>query len=135
MSKLILKENEMKSNQEGFIEAMFAVLAGLFVLAIFLSLFFVRFQASQSVVSGIVYNTTNNSLISGNTHFCVRAGIDTYVNQSNQSCYCLPPHSPYIDLINKAAQDKTVKVIITSDKYFAIQSPFTCKNNVTVVKE
>lgn len=129
------KEIEVK-NQEGFIGVMFGVLAGLFVLAIFLSLFFVRFQASQQVVSGIAYNTTNNSLISGNTHFCIRAGIDTYVgSQTNQTCYCLPPHSPYIGLINKAAQDKTVKVIITSDKYFAIQSPFTCKNNVTVVKE
>ncbi len=129
--------SNIKLNEKGYIGEIIAVI---FILALFLSMFlsifFLRFQTSQSVVSGIVYDTTNNNFISGNTTFCIRAGINTYVgSQTNQTCYCLPPHSPYINLINKAAQDKTIKVIVTSNPYIVIQSPFTCRANTKVVKE
>lgn len=130
----------IKLNEKGYIGDLLWMLGVIsviiFFLALFLSIFFLRFQTSQSVVSGIVYDTTNNQFISGNTNFCIRAGINTYVgSQTNQTCYCLPPHSPYINLINKATQDKTIKVIVTSNPYIVIQSPFTCRANTKVVKE
>ena len=102
------------------------------IVAFFFAIFFVRFKASQSVVSGIVYNTEVGHAISGNTTFSVRASVDTYVSQNNESNFCLPPHSPYLALVEKAAADKNIKVQVTANKYFAIQSPFTCHRNVIV---
>lgn len=123
--------SNIKDNQDGFLVVFILVIVG-----IILSLFMVRFQTSQSVVSGIVYDTTNNGFLTGNTTFCIRAGINTYVgSQTNQTCFCLPPHSPYFSLINKAAQDKNIKVVVTSNKYLAIQAPWTCRANTTVTKE
>jgi hypothetical protein len=121
-------------NEKGFIEEVGLMIGGLFFLILLFSAFFVRFQSSQSVVSGIVYNTRTNNAISGNTTFAVRASVDTYVNQSNESDFCLPPHSPYEALVKKAAADKSVKVIITAHKYFALQSPITCRANVIVTQ-
>lgn len=121
-------------DQRGFIAEVGLGLVVIFFVALFLSLFFVRFKASQSDVSGIVYNTELHHLVSGNTTFSVRAGIDTYVNQNNESDFCLPPHSPYTELVKKAAADKTIKVDVVANKYFAIQAPWTCKDNVTVTR-
>lgn len=119
----------MLNNQKGSVGVVACVV---FVVAIFLSLFVVRFQSSNQVVSGIVYNTKNDGFLTGNTTFSVRASEDTYVSEGNRSSYCLPPNSEYKDLVNKAAEDKSVKVIVTANKYFAIQAPWTCKNNVKV---
>lgn len=112
----------------------------LFVMILFFALFFVRFQGSQSEVSGIVYNTSFNHLVSGKTMFSVRASVDTFIyhdqnGNTNESSYCLPKNSPYTALIKKAADDKNIKVVVTSNKYFAIQSPFTCHSNVIVREE
>lgn len=122
-------------NQKGFIEVVGGFIIALLIIGFFGLLFCVRFKTSQEVVSGIAYNTTNGSFISGNTHFSVRAGENTYVNENNQSSYCLPPHSPYIALVNRAAADKNIKIVVTAKKYFAVQAPWTCKNNVTVTEE
>lgn len=107
----------------------------LIIAALVFSAFFVRFKPSDDVVSGIVYNTKNNTLIGGKTTFSVRASVDTYTNDSNESDFCLPPNSPYKDLVNKAAEDKTIKVIVHENKYFAIQAPWVCNANVTVTEE
>lgn len=126
----------MKTNQRGYIDS--DVLFGLgFIIIVPLIIFailFVRFQPSNSVVSGIAYNTSNDSLFGGNTHFSVRAGENTPVTEENQSTYCLPPNSPYKDLVNRAAQDKSVKIVVTAEKYFAIQAPWVCNPNIKVTE-
>lgn len=121
----------MKNKERGdaFSGLIIFVIAGLVFAALF-----VRLQTSNEVTSGIAYNTTNDALISGNTDFSVRAGENTPVTTENQSTYCLPPNSPYKDLVNKAAADKNVKITVTSGKYFAIQWPWECNSNVVVTE-
>lgn len=96
---------------------------------------FVDWEWSEDLVSGVVYNNENNMVISGNTSFSIRAAVDTYVSEENVSSYCLPPNSPYIPLIKKAAADKSVKVVVTTKKGFWIKAPWTCIDNVTVTEE
>jgi hypothetical protein len=72
--------------------------------------------------------------MSGATKFSVRAGENTPVTEENQSSYCLPPNSPYKELVNKAAQDKRIKVVVTAKKYFVFKAPWTCQPNVTVTE-
>lgn len=126
----------MRNNQRGYIDG--DILWGLAVLvlvpAFIFAVLFVRFQASNSVVSGIAYNTSNDSFIGGNTHFSVRASENTYVTEENQSSYCLPPDSPYKELVNRAAQNKSVKIVVTADKYFAIKAPWVCYPNIKVTE-
>lgn len=126
----------MRKNQRGYIDSdfMFGIGAILFIVGIVFALLFVRFQLSNSVVSGIAYNTSNDSFIGGNTHFSVRAGENTPVTEENESSYCLPPNSPYKDLVNRAAQDKSVKIVVTAEKYFAIKAPWVCQPNVKVTE-
>lgn len=95
----------------------------------------IHWKASNEVVSGIVYNTKNDKLISGNTTFAVRASVDTYTNTENASRYCLPPNSKYKELVNKAAMDKTIKVVVTENKAFKFMAPWECLDNVTVTME
>lgn len=124
-----------KLNQNGFIEAMGAMLVLLLVVAFFFAVFFVRFKLSDEITSGIVYNTTNNRAISGATCFSVRAAVDTYVTSENQSSYCIPGNSPYKALVNKAAADKNVKVDVNAHKYFTVKAPWHVVSNVTVTEE
>lgn len=123
----------MRNNQNGYVEDW---LPGLFIIIgilFFVSLFFMHFKLSNEVVSGIVYNTSTDAPISGNAHFSVRAGENTPVTEENKSTYCLPPNSPYLALINKAAQDKRIKVVVEAHKYsFRLAAPWTCIPNVTV---
>jgi len=125
----------MKNNQNGYVEDW---LPGIFIALLiigFISLFFMHFKLSNEVVSGIVYNTSTDAPISGNTHFSVRAGENTPVTEENKSTYCLPPNSPYAALITKAAQDKRIKVVVEAHKYsFRFAAPWTCVPNVTVVE-
>lgn len=124
----------MQRNQKGFIEIVGGLMVLLLIVGLFFAMFFVRFKTSNEVVSGIAYNTKNDRLISGKTTFSVRASESTYVTQENMSSYCLPPNSPYKELVNKAAQDKRIKIVVNAKKYFAIQLPWTCKDNVTVTE-
>lgn len=95
----------------------------------------VRIEASEQNVSGIVYNVKNNAFISGNTHFSVRAAVDTLVTEENESAYCLPPNSPYKSLVDEAAQNKEVKVVVQTKKAFTVVSaPWVCLDNVTVTR-
>lgn len=109
------------------------ILAALTVAVPIYLLFSVRLQTSDNVVSGIVYNNQNNSIFGGNTYFRVRASENTVVTKENTSKFCLPPNSPYIKLVNEAAKDKNIKVVVTSSKIFTmVPSPWHCVDNVKV---
>lgn len=122
----------MKNNQKGYVEVMGGLFVLLLIIGVVFAIFFVRFKLANETVSGIVYNTTHNRFISDATAFSVRAGENTPVTEENQSTYCLPPNSPYKELVTRAAQDKRIKVVVTADKYFAIKAPWTCQPNVKV---
>ena len=93
----------------------------------------VRLQTSETIASGIVYNNQNNSIFTGNTYFRIRASENTIVTGENISRFCLPPNSPYIKLVNEAAKDKNIKVVVTSSKVFTmVPSPWHCVDNVKV---
>jgi hypothetical protein len=109
------------------------ILAALTVAVPIYLLFSVRLQTSDNVVSGIVYNNQNNSIFTGNTYFRIRASENTIVTGENISRFCLPPNSPYIKLVNEAAKDKNIKVVVTSSKVFTmVLSPWHCVDNVKV---
>ena len=128
----------MQNNQKGFVEEatiVVIVLVALFFVVLIPLALFSRWEYSEDNVSGIVYDTTNNGAISGNTNFKVRASVDTYIDKdSNESAYCLPPNSPYKELVNKAAADKTIKVQVTTKKGFWFKAPWTCIDNVRVTE-
>ena len=121
----------IKLNQKGNAGVISAVL----FLIFFTMLLVVRFSGSEQVVSGVVYNTKNNRVFTGKTTFSVRASEDTFVSEENRSSYCLPPGSPYIDLVNRAAEDKDIKVIVRTEKYIKFAAPWTCIDNVTVEEQ
>lgn len=124
----------MKNNEQGFVEIVGGLLVAVVIILFVLSLFFVRFRLSNEIVSGIVYNTTNDRFISNATCFSVRAGENTPVTEENKSSYCIPSNSPYKELVNRAAADKRVKVTVTASKYFTIKAPWTVYPNVKVVE-
>lgn len=124
----------MRNNQKGYLEAIGYLIVLLLILGFFIALFTVRFKLSNERVSGIVYNTTNDRAISGATCFYVRAGENTYVDENNTSSYCLPKGSKYIPLVNKAAEDKRIKVVVVAHKYFTVKAPWTVVPNVTVTE-
>lgn len=126
------KSRTIIKSEAGFIYEAALVFIVLLVTAFFVSLFTINFQGSNERVSGIVYNTHNDTFIGGNTTFSIRAGENTPVTEENKSSYCLPAGSPYIALINKAAEDKTIKVAVEASKYFAFQAPWVCYPNVKV---
>jgi hypothetical protein len=94
----------------------------------------IKLETGEQNVSGIVYNTKNNKFISGNTTFSVRAAENTPVTQENQSTFCLPPNSEYIELVNKAASNKEIKVNVKTEKVFMIAAPWYCPSYIKVVE-
>jgi len=106
------------------------VVAG--ILAIIVLVFFAKWEWSEDLVSGIVYDNTNNMIISGNTKFKIRASENMYADENTSRTYCLPPWSPYIDLVKRAAADKRVKVTVSTSKAFQILLPWQCMSNVKV---
>lgn len=126
----------MKTNENGYIGALIGAVVGVVLfVGLFILLFCTQAALSEQNVSGIVYNTKNNGAFTGNTQFSVRAAVDTYVSQENQSSYCLPQNSPYKELVNRAAADKTIKVVVTTKKFFKWAAPWTCVDNVTVIEQ
>lgn len=123
--------DRMKSSQSGFIGILITLLL---VFGFIFALFFVRIKASNEIVSGIVYNTTNDRFISGATCFSVRAGENTPVTMENESSYCIPKNSEYKALINKAAADKRIKVTVEASKYFTVKAPWSVVPNVKVTE-
>jgi len=120
------------NNQKGNIDLILILVGVFFSIFLILALLSVSFKGSNERVSGVVYNTTNDTFIAGNTRFSIRAAENTFVSEENKSSYCLPPNSEYIDLINRAAENKDIKVVVRAEKYFAIKAPWTCYNNVVV---
>ena len=109
------------------------ILAALTVAVPLYLLFSVRLQTYDNVASGVVYNNQNNSIFTGNTYFRIRASENTVVTGENISRFCLPPNSPYTKLVNEAAKDKNIKVVVTSSKVFTmVPSPWHCVDNVKV---
>ena len=124
----------MIKNQRGYIEDWIAPFFILIGIVFFAAILCISFKGSDEVVSGIAYNTKNDGFFTGNTTFSIRAGENTPVTEENKSSYCLPPNSPYKDLVNKAAEDKRIKIVVKAKKYFAIKAPWTCQPNVTVTE-
>lgn len=115
------------------VEIVIGLLGLIAVILVFLTFLFARIATSEHTVSGVVYNNSNNAFVSGNTRFSVRASENTVVTEENKSSYCLPPNSPYIELVNEAAKDKSIKVIVTTEKAFTfVPTPWTCIDNVKV---
>lgn len=124
-----MKETISKVASVAFvIAALYGVAWGIY------SLFRIRWSPSESRVSGIVYNVKNDEWISGNTSFSVRAAENTVVTEENESSYCLPKDSKYIDLVNRAAEDKRIKVVVRTSKvsFRLVEGATTCVDNVTV---
>lgn len=129
-----------KLNQNGYVGGLivFVVFVGVILLLGFgfYQLMKIKWQPNESRVSGVVYNVKNNEWISGNTSFSVRASEDTYVSEENESSFCLPNGSPYIDLVNKASENKDIKVIVRTSKvsFRFAEGATTCVDN-TIVEE
>lgn len=122
------------NSQRGFAAIETLLVIGVVILLILI--LFLRASLTEQVVSGVVYNNQNNALISGNTTFSVRANENTMVTEENKSSYCLPPNSPYISLINEAARNKSIKVIVTTEKALTfVPTPWTCIDNVKVERQ
>ena len=134
MTRNKFKELQMNNNQKGFIEVVVALFVVALVIGLIFATFCVRFKLSNEVVSGIVYNTTNDRAISGATCFGVRASEATYVNEETRSTYCIPGNSEYKELVNKAAGDKNIKVKVEARKYFTVKAPWTVYPNVSVTE-
>lgn len=109
------------------------IVIAMFIVPIWFLMSF-KVALSEQNVSGVAYNVSNNSWLSGNTDFSIRASEDTYVSEENRSSYCLPPNSPYIKLVNEAAEDKTIKLQVETKKVFYLDLPWKCPDNVTVTK-
>ena len=96
----------------------------------------VRWETSEDLVSGIVYNNTNNAIITGNTEFKIRASAEMNADKNTSRTYCLPPNSKYIPLVKEAAANKNIKLVVTTKTGFYIAAnPLACVENVIVTKE
>ena len=116
-----------------FLEIMLLAVAIAALVSVVYCSSLIRWVTSESIVSGIVYNNQNDAMLSGNTHFSVRASENTVVTEENKSEFCLPPNSPYIKLVNEAAKNKNIKVVITKSKIFTMVSfPWQCVDSVKV---
>lgn len=128
----------MSIKENGYVEdwlpGLMIMLVIVAVIGVMFLAIFSKWEISSDNVSGIVYNTQNDTLIGGNTTFSIRAGENTPVTEENASNYCVPGNSPYKELVNKAAGDKRIKVQITTKKGFWIKAPWTCVDNVVVTQ-
>lgn len=121
--------------EDGLVEAFAATIVAIVVIVVPIwFLVSIKWQTNEELVSGIVYNNTNDAMISGNTSFSIRASENTYVSEENKSSYCLPPNSPYIPLVKQAAADKSIKVTVTASKKFQIMAPWGCMDNIKVTR-
>ena len=111
------------------------IYAGITMLCVFgiYKLCCIRWQASEDAVSGIVYDSTFNDIISGNTFFKIRASAEMAVTKETSRTYCLPPGHEDTEIVRKAASNKAIKVTLTTDKFFGIMdNPWDCPSIVHV---
>lgn len=95
----------------------------------------IKWETSEDLVSGIVYDNTNSDMFTGNSHFKIRASVEMNADAGTSRTYCLPSDSQYIPLVKKAAADKNVKVVVETRKSFKIMQPWSCNNNVIVTEQ
>lgn len=98
------------------IEAIVAIVIIIGVVFGIYNLDIISWQGSEQVVSGIVYDARFDEVLGGNTRFKVRASAEMAVTEETSPTYCLPPDSEYIDIVRKAAEDKSIKVVVRVHK-------------------
>lgn len=94
-------------------------------------------QASEEVVSGIVYDAHFDDWPGHNTTFKIRAAAEMAVTEGTSSTYCLPSGSQYESIVREAAEDKNIKVIVRVKQmppHFR-EGVFKCEDNVEVTKK
>lgn len=89
----------------------------------------------DNVASGVVYNASFNKWPSGRATFGIRATENTVITQENASTFCLPKGSKYTELIRKAAEDKSVKLVVEKKSGIYWHVIFGCSDNVIVRKK
>lgn len=123
----------MRRGEQGtVVEVLIVLIVVALIGIVLLALFVIKIEFGDQNVSGIAYNVKNNEWPVGNTSFSIRAAVDTVVTEENQSSYCLPAGSPYIDLVNKAAENKEIKLVVKTERGLWFKAPWTCIDNVTV---
>lgn len=111
------------------------IIAGVFGVYKLLNM---SWQSKEQVVSGIVYDASFDEWPGNDTTFKVRASVEMAVTEQTSQTFCLPPDSEYIDIIRKAAEDKSVKVVVRVKKTKPHQrkSFWNCDDNTEVkIKE
>lgn len=100
------------------------------------ALFHLSWQASEEVVSGIVYDAHFNDWPANNTTFKIRAAAEMAVTEETSPTYCLPSGSQYESVVREAAENKDIKVIVRVKQmppHFR-EGVFKCEDNVEVTK-
>lgn len=101
------------------------------------ALFRISWQASEEVVSGIVYDAHFNDWPGNNTTFKVRASAEMAVTEDTSATFCLPEGSEYESIVREAAENKDVKVIVKVNKtpLHLREKVFKCDDNIEVAKK
>lgn len=114
----------------------FVAIAGAVIWG-FWALFHLSWQASEEVVSGIVYDAHFNDWPAHNTTFKIRAAAEMAVTEGTSPTYCLPSGSQYESIVREAAENKDIKVIVKVKQmppHFR-EGVFKCEDNVEVTKK
>ena len=101
------------------------------------ALFHFSWQASEEVVSGIVYDAHFDDWPAHNTTFKIRAAAEMAVTEGTSPTYCLPSGSQYESVVREAAENKDIKVIVKVKQmppHFR-EGVFKCEDNVEVAKK
>lgn len=101
------------------------------------ALFHFSWQASEEVVSGIVYDARFDDWPAHNTTFKIRAAAEMAVTEETSPTYCLPSGSQYESIVREAAENKDIKVIVKVKQmppHFR-EGVFKCEDNVEVTKK
>lgn len=107
------------------------------IILVFWALFHFSWQASEEVVSGIVYDAHFDDWPAHNTTFKIRAAAEMAVTEETSPTYCLPKGSQYESIVREAAEDKSVKVIVKvkpMPPHFR-EGVFRCEDNIEVIKK
>lgn len=100
------------------------------------ALFRISWQASEEVVSGIVYDAHFNDWPGNNTKFKVRASAEMAVTEDTSATFCLPEGSKYESIVREAAENKDIKVVVKVNKMplHLREKVFKCTDNIEVTK-
>ncbi len=113
----------------------FVAIAGVVIWGLW-ALFHLSWQASEEVVSGIVYDAHFDDWPAHNTTFKIRAAAEMAVTEDTSPTYCLPIGSQYENIVREAAENKDIKVVVKVKQmplHFR-EGVFKCEDNVEVTK-